>query len=249
MSEPACDSELRRSDVSHGSPLACHQSSPDTDGFPDDTVTDTGRHSMSLQTAQALAQASSLAVFATMAIWYVAPWLNRRGRAAALAPLLWVHVFRYVALQTVSAQHAGFPISDGGRDEIISGDVAGAILAALAIVALRRRARWSIPLVWVLVAETAFDTVTNVMGGIRERLFGAASGVTWFILSFYVPVIIVRLGLLVCQLSTRRGEALTSSACTKQLSRTRREIVGLSPKRNEAESAAADIDRAGNRIE
>src|SRR5437867_4566096 len=132
MSEPACDSELRRSDVSHGSPLACHQSSPDTDGFPDDTVTDTGRHSMSLQTAQALAQASSLAVFATMAIWYVAPWLNRRGRAAALAPLLWVHVFRYVALQTVSAQHAGFPISDGGRDEIISGDVAGAILAALA---------------------------------------------------------------------------------------------------------------------
>jgi len=27
--------ELQRSDVSHGSPLACHQSTPDTDGFPD----------------------------------------------------------------------------------------------------------------------------------------------------------------------------------------------------------------------
>ena len=168
--------------------------------------------SLTQQAAQALAQASSLAVFATMAIWYVAPWLNSRGRAAALTPLLWIHVFRCVALQTVSAQHAGFPISDGGRDEIISGDFAGAILAALAIVALRRRARWSIPLVWLLVAETAFDTVTNVMGGIRERLFGAASGVTWFILSFYVPVIIVSLGLLVWQLYTRRGEALTSSA-------------------------------------
>jgi len=167
---------------------------------------------MSLQAAQALAQASSLAVFATMAIWYVAPWLKRRGRAAALAPLLWVHVFRYVALQTVSAQQAGFPISDGGRDEIIYGDVGGAILAVLAIVALRRRARWSIPLVWLLVAETAFDTVTNVMGGVRERLFGAASGVTWFILSFYVPVIIVSLGLLVWQLYTRRGQALASSA-------------------------------------
>jgi len=164
--------------------------------------------SLTQQAAQALAQASSLAVFATMAIWYVAPWLNSRGRAAALTPLLWIHVFRYVALQTVSAQHAGFPISDGGRDEIISGDFAGAILAALAIVALRRHTRWSIPLVWLLVAETAFDTVTNVMGGIRERLFGAASGVTWFILSFYVPVIIVSLGLLVWQLYTRRGEAL-----------------------------------------
>src|SRR6266566_4414658 len=59
--------------------------------------------SLTQQAAQALAQASSLAVFATMAIWYVAPWLNSRGRAAALTPLLWVHVFRYVALQTVSA--------------------------------------------------------------------------------------------------------------------------------------------------
>ncbi len=163
---------------------------------------------MSLQTAQALAQMSSLAVFATMAIWYVAPWLKSRVRSAALVPLLWVHVFRYVALQTVAAQHSGFPISDGGRDEIIYGDVGGAILAALAIVALRRRARWSIPLVWLLVAETAFDTVTNVTGGIRERLFGAASGATWFILSFYVPVIIVSLGLLVWQLYTRRGEGV-----------------------------------------
>src|SRR5207244_7767255 len=35
--------------------------------------------SLTQQAAQALAQASSLAVFATMAIWYVAPWLNSRG--------------------------------------------------------------------------------------------------------------------------------------------------------------------------
>jgi hypothetical protein len=166
---------------------------------------------MTVQSAQALAQASSIAVFATLAVWYVAPWLRRRARAAALVPLFWVHVFRYVALQTVSAQHSGFPISDGGRDEIIFGDVGGAILATLAIIALRQRTRWSIPLVWLLVVETAFDTVTNVMGGIREQLFGAASGVTWFILSFYVPAIIVSLGLLVWQLYTRRGEALASA--------------------------------------
>ena len=94
---------------------------------------------MNPQAAQGLAQMISLAVFATMAVWYIAPWLKTRERGAALIPLLWVHVFRYVALQTVSAQHAGFPISDGGRNEIIVGDVGGAILAALAIIALRRR--------------------------------------------------------------------------------------------------------------
>jgi hypothetical protein len=75
--------------------------------------------------AQAAAQVLSLLVFATLARWYVAPWLATRSRAEALAPLLWVHVFRYVALQAFSAQRDGFPISDGGLMEIVAGDLAG----------------------------------------------------------------------------------------------------------------------------
>jgi len=37
----------------------------------------------------------------------------------ALSALLWVHVFRYVALQVFSAQRDGFPISDSGALEIV----------------------------------------------------------------------------------------------------------------------------------
>ncbi len=80
---------------------------------------------------------------------YLLQWRRDKIRDS-LATHSWC-IFRYVALQTVSAQHAWFPISDAGRDKIIYGDVAGAILAALAIVALRRRARWAIPLVCLLV--------------------------------------------------------------------------------------------------
>lgn len=166
---------------------------------------------MNLKIATGLAQISSLFVFVTIARWYVVPWIRSRDRADALIPLLWVHAFRYVALQAYSAQQAGFPISDEGRDHIVYGDVTGMILAMIAIAALRHRARWSIPLVWLLVAETATDTVTNVIGGIREHLFGAASGVTWMVLSFYVPLLMVSLGLLVWQLLTRRGEPLAGS--------------------------------------
>src|SRR4029077_14021542 len=107
-----------------------------------------------LQPAQAGAQLLSLIVFATMAVWYVAPRTKTRGRADALTPLLWPHVFRYIALQALSAQKAGFPISDGGLMEIIVGDVAGAVIAFAAIVALRLRAPLAIALAWLLVAET-----------------------------------------------------------------------------------------------
>jgi hypothetical protein len=37
---------------------------------------------------------------------------------------------------------------------------------------------------------------------------GAAGGVTWLILAFYVPLVIVSLALIIWQLYARRGEAL-----------------------------------------
>jgi hypothetical protein len=54
--------------------------------------------------AQAGAQFISLVVYGLIARWYVTPWLSARKRGDALIALLWVHVFRYVALPKFSAQ-------------------------------------------------------------------------------------------------------------------------------------------------
>lgn len=165
-----------------------------------------------LQPAQAGTQLLSLIVFATLAIWYVVPRLKPLGRADALTVLLWIHVFRYVALQAFSAQKAGFPISDGNLMEIVVGDGAGSVIAFATIVALRYRARLAIPLAWLLVVETIIDTFLNIRGGIHENLMGAANGVTWLILGFYVPLLMVSLALIIWQLVARRGEAFDHSA-------------------------------------
>jgi hypothetical protein len=165
-----------------------------------------------LTPAQASAQLLSLIVFAAIARWHAVPWLNSRVRGDALIALLWVHVFRYVALQVFSSQTTGFPISDGGAMEIVVGDVAGAMLAFVTIVLLRHRVRVAIPLAWLLVAETAYDTVSNIHGGVREHLMGAASGVTWMILVFFVPMVVISGVLLAWQLYSRRSEALDSAA-------------------------------------
>jgi hypothetical protein len=165
-----------------------------------------------LTPAQAGAQFISLLVFSSIAIWYVAPWLNTRSRADALIALLWVHVFRYIALQVFSSQRDGFPISDGGAMEIVMGDVAGAVIAFVSIILLRNRIRLAVPLVWLLAAETVYDTISNIRGGIHEHLMGAAGGVTWMILVFFVPMVVVSLGLIVWQLLSRRSEALDPNA-------------------------------------
>jgi hypothetical protein len=142
-----------------------------------------------LMPAQASAQLLSLIVFGAIARWYVVPWLNSHARADALIALLWVHVFRYIALQVFSARRDGFPISDSGAMEIVIGDVGGAIMALVTIALLRHRSRLAIPLAWLLAAETAYDTFSNIRGGVREHLMGSAGGVTWLILSFFVPMV------------------------------------------------------------
>jgi hypothetical protein len=116
-----------------------------------------------------------------------------------------------MALQAFSAQRDGFPISDGGLKEIVIGDLGGMVIALATLVLLRYRVRLAIPLAWLLVGTTIYDTFLNIRGGIREHLMGAARGVTWMILGFYVPLIIVSLALIAWQLYSRRGEALDRS--------------------------------------
>jgi hypothetical protein len=161
---------------------------------------------MSLMLAAALASVLSFVVFAIMAVLCVAPWLATRQRAEALIPLLWVHAFRHVALQIYSAQQFGFAVSDGARDQIAGGDVTCVVLAVISIVAMHYRVRVAPVLVWGLVAATIVDLVNATIAGIREQLFATAAGLTWLILTFYVPLLWVSIGLIVWQLYSRRQE-------------------------------------------
>jgi hypothetical protein len=163
---------------------------------------------MSPMSAAALALVLSFVMFAIMAVLHIAPWLAAQPRAEALTPLLWVHAFRHVALQIYSAQQFGFAVSDGARDQIATGDVTCMGLAVISIVALRCRVRIAPVLVWVLVAVTIVDLVNATIAGVREQLFATASGLTWLILTFYVPLLWVSIGLIAWQLYSRRQEPL-----------------------------------------
>ncbi|PZC49043.1 MAG: hypothetical protein C1O27_000412 [Chloroflexi bacterium] len=163
---------------------------------------------MDLTAAAMLANLLSFVVFLLLGIWYIAPRLATAGKANALTFLLWVHAFRHVALQVFSSQEMGFPISDGLRNEIVYGDLAGMVLALVAIIALRFRFRFATWLIALFVVATVVDLTNALIGGIDEKLFDHASGVTWIILTFLVPLLWVSLGMIVWQLWSRRREPI-----------------------------------------
>ena len=162
---------------------------------------------MSLTLAAALATALNFGIFTLIAVWYVAPWLQTQPRATALSALIWVQVFRDIALQIFSAQKFGFLVSDPTRDIIAAGDVAGALLALISLLALRYWPRVATYFVWILVLETVVDLVYGTIAGLHEQIFEKAFGVTFMILAFYVPLLWVSLALVIWQLFSRRSEA------------------------------------------
>jgi hypothetical protein len=164
---------------------------------------------MDLTAAALLAMALSFVVFTTAAAWYAVPRMRAVALTAAITPLLWIHAFRYVALQLFSAQAFGFAIPNSTRDQIVYGDLIGMGLALATLYALRSRWRIAIPLAWVFVVATVLDLGNAAVMGIREHLFGKATDVSWLILTFYVPALWVSVTLVAWRLWTKESRILT----------------------------------------
>jgi hypothetical protein len=158
--------------------------------------------------AQIGAMVISLIVFTAIAVWYLIPWFNRLSKPKAIIALLWVHVPRYITLIMYSAQREGYPITAIAAKEAVIGDVTGAIVALAAIFAFRKSERLGVLFSWLLVLETIADVVVGFLRKAREPLWGKANGVTWLILDFYIPLILVCLPLLIWQLYSRHDKNL-----------------------------------------
>ena len=155
--------------------------------------------------AALVAMILSFVVFATAAAWYAVPRMRAVALGAAITPLLWLHTFRYVALQLFSAQAFGFAIPDLTRDEIVYGDLIGMMLALATLYALRYRWSFAIPLAWGFVVATVLDLSNAAVMGIREDLFDKAANLSWLILTFYVPALSVSVTLVAWRLWTPEG--------------------------------------------
>jgi len=147
----------------------------------------------------------SLAAYSLIAWWYVSPRLSRIPREVALVPLVWVHAFRIVGGTILAPGAVDASVPADFRTMIGYGDMATALLALLALIALRGRWHGAIALVWICIGVGLLDTVNAIIESMRYSVFTYALGVNWVIVTMYVPALLVSTVLIVIQL--RRSPA------------------------------------------
>jgi hypothetical protein len=141
-----------------------------------------------------------LAAYALIAWWYGAPRLSRLPREAALVPLLWIHAFRIVGGTILAPGSVDAAVPADFRTMIGFGDMATALLALLALVALRFRSRYAMALVWLCLAVGLLDTVNAIIESMRYSVFTHGLGFNWVIVTTYVPALLVSSVLIFIQL-------------------------------------------------
>ena len=145
----------------------------------------------------------ALVAYGLIAWWYVAPRLSRLPREVALAPVLWVHAFRIVGGTILAPGAVAASVPAEFRTMIGYGDLATAVLALVALVALRRRLSAAIALVWLCLGVGLLDTVNAIIQSMRFSVFNEALGVNWVIVTMYVPALLVSSVLIFIQLRRR----------------------------------------------
>lgn len=134
---------------------------------------------------------TSFISFAVIAGWYVVPRLRTVPRATALLPLLLIHTFRTAGLTFLVPQVTGAPLPLALALPAAFGDLLAAVLAFVAVFALRLRWPFALVLVWVFNIEGCADLLFAYFQGLVFGLPTLQVGPVWFIPTFYVPLLLV----------------------------------------------------------
>ena len=134
---------------------------------------------------------TSIFVCTIVAVWYVWPSLTKLSRNSALIPLLFVHVPRYVGMTLLVAGMVDPKLPREFRSSAAYGDLLEAALALASIYALRSNWRIAVPLVWVANTWGFLDALNVLRTVLRVNLPSFNLATTWYIYTFYAPLVLV----------------------------------------------------------
>ena len=134
---------------------------------------------------------TSVVVFGIVAVWYVWPYLTKLSRNSALIPLLFVHVLRYVGMTLLVAGMVDPKLPREVLSSGAYGDLLEAALALASIYALRSNWRIAVPLVWVANTWGFLDALNVLRTVLQVNLPSFNLGTTWYIYTFYAPLVVV----------------------------------------------------------
>ncbi len=132
----------------------------------------------------------SLVGYGLIGAWYVQPRLAVLPLRQALVPLLFPHAFRHLGLVFLVPAVVAPTLPPAFALPAAYGDLLAALLALLAIVALRRGWGAAIALTWVANVFGTVDLLNAFAQGIPRNV-GLHMGSAWYIPTFVVPALFV----------------------------------------------------------
>jgi len=133
-------------------------------------------------------------IVAWLFLW---PWLRAMPRADALLRLLVPHTFRFVGLSFLVPGVVSTTLSPAFAAPAAYGDLIAAVLAIAALLSLRGRAIWAVPLIWLFnVWGTADLLNAYYQGALGQRIHPGALGAAFFIPTVLVPPLLIIHGLI-----------------------------------------------------
>jgi hypothetical protein len=134
---------------------------------------------------------SSAFVVSIVTAWYVWPYLIKLSRNAALIPLLFVHVPRYVGMTLLVTGMVDPKLPRAFLSSAAYGDLLEAALALACIFTLRGNWRFAIPLVWATNIWGFADLLNGVRGVLQLNVPSFNLATIWYIYTFYAPLVLV----------------------------------------------------------
>ncbi len=131
-----------------------------------------------------------LLTYSLIAKWYVMPVLSSRPKGQALIPLLLPHCFRYIGMAFLIPGVTAQALDSRFANPAAWGDLLAAVLALIAILAVRLRWTVAIPLVWIFNIVGSLDLLNALFQGLRHTEDGHL-GATYFIPAVAVPALLV----------------------------------------------------------
>ena len=129
--------------------------------------------------------------YSLIAKWYVMPWLAPLSRKEALTPLLLLHSFRYIGMAFLIHGVTSAPLDPRFANPAAWGDLLAAVLAFIALLALRLEWSVAVPLVWIFNIEGTLDLLNALFKGMRYTPELGDFGATYFIPAVIVPALLV----------------------------------------------------------
>ncbi len=126
-------------------------------------------------------------MYALLAKWYVTPWLAEKPIHQALIPLIFPHAFRHIGLTFFVSGVVAQPLPSFFAYTVAYGDLVSGLLALLSLVALRGGWGLALPLVWLFNIVGTVD----LLNALRQADAVPNLGATWYIPTFWVPVLLV----------------------------------------------------------